>query len=267
MVTKAFDAMTAKEKDELVGTILDAADRNDADTVIDMIDKHNRHPDLFTAGATQRLPPALSFMLHNNTDAIDRLRNLDATAFVNSWKQPISQKNQAQAILDDRMSQSYKPILWKDVNAKNTIAMHPVTVIDVAQNRRVTKKTLAHFAFGPMKQQSKVQKGLNEKPTCCKYCHVDLNLTVCEVDWQQVWKDRRDATRCQDCGEENEGYCWCIANMVPNEADEEFEHRCAEHKRTRPDSPQPSDPCDDCCCGSCGQRKHWVARSGRLECC
>jgi hypothetical protein len=71
----------------------------------------------------------------------------------------------------------------------------------------------------------------------CRWCGQSYDQTVCAVDWGEVWKEFAVARK--------------EANLGRPLTDAE-----------RDAVGHGSDPCDDCCCGACGQRK----RNGAVCC-
>jgi len=68
----------------------------------------------------------------------------------------------------------------------------------------------------------------------CPNCGVSMKLCPDEIEWSQVW---RRMVRNVDNGDNGE------SGDSSNESD------------------YGQDPCDDCCCGSCGKRKRWPGES------
>jgi len=64
----------------------------------------------------------------------------------------------------------------------------------------------------------------------CPNCDVSMKLCPDEIDWSHVWRRLKEG---DDSGESDDS------------SNEDSGH----------------DPCDDCCCGSCGQRKRWPGES------
>lgn len=79
-----------------------------------------------------------------------------------------------------------------------------------------------------------------QRDTVCKFCGVDMNLMACEIDWERVWYEKR--LQYKEI---------TLERKLTEEEREDLKDECG------------SDPCDDCCCGSCGSRKSY---SGKVCC-
>ena len=81
------------------------------------------------------------------------------------------------------------------------------------------------------------KRARSPSPDACGWCGQDMALTVCAIDWGAVWKEGAVARAEYTCG------------RLLTDAERDAVVAA-------------SDPCDDCCCGACGQRK----RPGRACC-
>jgi len=97
---------------------------------------------------------------------------------------------------------------------------------------------LFHLAIVRPVGSTKKDGPMPKHPQICNYCALDMRHNACSIDWEQVWLAREIRKRREKLGRELTAH--------------EYQ-----------DLPTVSDPCDNCCCGACGQRK---AFPGQAHC-